>query len=95
MARPLDKGHLEVYQGREVEVFELPPPKVTHWGLVENFVRAVKEGEPLICPGEEGLKTNLVMEAAYRSARRGEEKNFFILVNFQLCPHRIAIHPEV
>jgi len=77
LARPLDRGHLEVYRGREVEVFELPPPKVTHWGLVENFVRAVKEGEPLICPGEEGLKTNLIMEAAYRSAREGRVESVF------------------
>lgn len=68
LARPLDKGHLEVYRGKEVEIFELPPPKITHWGLVENFVRAVNQGGPLICPGEEGMKTNLIMEAAYRSS---------------------------
>ncbi|HID96365.1 MAG TPA: Gfo/Idh/MocA family oxidoreductase [Candidatus Latescibacteria bacterium] len=71
LARPLDKGHLELHRGKQLEVFELPPPQITHWGLVGNFVQAVNEGEPLICSGEEGMKTNLIMEAAYRSARTG------------------------
>ncbi|RKY81672.1 hypothetical protein DRP98_09980 [candidate division KSB1 bacterium] len=71
LARPLDKGHLELHRGKQVEAFELPPPKITHWGLVENFIRAVNQNKPLICSGEEGMKTNLIMEAAYRSARTG------------------------
>ncbi|OPX21484.1 MAG: hypothetical protein B1H02_07570 [Candidatus Latescibacteria bacterium 4484_107] len=71
LARPLDGGHLEVYRGKQMEVFELPPPKVTHWGLVENFVQAVNEGMPLLCSGEEGMKTSLIMEAAYGSAKTG------------------------
>ena len=72
LARPLDGGHLEVHRDKQVEIFELPPPKITHWGLVEDFVRAANEGTPLICPGEEGMKTNLIMEAAYRSAKTGK-----------------------
>jgi predicted dehydrogenase len=72
LARPLEGGHLEVYRGKRVEVFELPPSKITHWGLVENLVQALNEGTPLICSGEEGMKTNLIMEAAYRSARSGK-----------------------
>ena len=72
LGRSLDRGHLEVYRGKKVEVFELAPPKVTHWGLVENFIRAVNEGTPLLCSGEEGMKTNLIMEAAYQSAKTGK-----------------------
>jgi predicted dehydrogenase len=70
LARSLEGGHLEVYRGRELaETCELPPPKVTHWGLVENLVAAVNKDAPLICSGEEGMKTSQIMEAAYRAAR--------------------------
>ncbi len=72
LARPLDGGHLEVHRDKQVGIFELPPPKISHWGLVENFVRAVNEGTPLLCSGEKGIKTNLIMEAAYRSAKTGK-----------------------
>ncbi|MCK4590577.1 MAG: Gfo/Idh/MocA family oxidoreductase [Candidatus Latescibacteria bacterium] len=72
LARPLEGGHLEIYRGKQLKVFELPPPKITHWGLVENLVQAVDQEIPLICSGEDGVKTNLIMEAAYRSARSGK-----------------------
>lgn len=72
LARPLDLGHLEVHRGKQVDIIELAPPKVTHWGLVQNFVQAVNEAVPLLCSGEEGMKTNLIMEAAYRSAKTGK-----------------------
>lgn len=76
LARPLDGGHLEIYQGKNsIETFELPPPGVTHWGLVENLVDAVGAGTPLISPGEEGIKTSLIMAAAYRSAEERRRIN--------------------
>lgn len=68
LARPLDGGHLEVHRGQQVETVELLPPKVTHWGLVESFVQAIRTGAPLICPGEEGMQTSLIMEAALRAS---------------------------
>lgn len=68
LARPLDGGHLEIHRGKQVETVDLPPPKVTHWGLAENFVQAIRTDAPLICSGEEGMQTNLIMEAACRAA---------------------------
>ena len=70
VAEPLGTGNLALYQrGADVKQFTLPPTKITHQGLVENFVAALNENAPLICPGEEGLKTNLIMDAAYQSSR--------------------------
>ena len=72
LARSLEGGHLEVYRGDElIETFDVPRHPVTHWGLVEDLVRAVDQGTPLICGGEDGLTTNALMEAAYRSAQEG------------------------
>jgi len=72
LARPLEGGHLEVHRdGHPVEMFELPRHKVTHWGLVENFVDSLRTGAPLICTGEDGLVTNRIMAAAYLSAEEG------------------------
>lgn len=72
LARPLEGGHLEVYrQGERIETYDMPRPKITHWGLIENFVAAVRSDEPIICTGKDGLETNRVMAAAYRdSAKR-------------------------
>jgi predicted dehydrogenase len=71
-ARSLEVGHLEVYRGAElVEAYDQPRHEITHWGLVENMVQAVNEDVPLICTGEDGLLTNQLMAAIYRSA---EEK---------------------
>ena len=73
LARSLEGGHLEVYRGDElVETFDTPRHEVTHWGLVEDLVRAVTQDAPLICTGQDGLITNALMEAAYRSAREGK-----------------------
>lgn len=70
LARPLEAGHLTVYRGQTlIEEADLPRSAVTHWGLVENLVAAVRDGTPLICSGADGLKTSQIMEAAYRSAR--------------------------
>ncbi len=69
LARPLEGGHLELYQGQTlVSAFDLPRPAITHWELVENLVAAMDHGALLVCSGEDGLKTSQIMEAAYRAA---------------------------
>lgn len=72
LARPLDAGHLEVHRGRDMETMELPPPKPTHIGLVEDFVRAVTEGTDVVCSGKDGMNTNLLMDAICRAACTGK-----------------------
>ncbi len=74
LARPLDQGRLEVHRGTEIEVVDLPPPQITHTGLVRSFLHAVQARKPLICSGQEGMKTNAIMEAAYLSASTGKHE---------------------
>ena len=51
------------------EHWMLPPPKVTHRGIVEDLVQAVETGRRNCLPGDEGRKTNAVLAAAGESSR--------------------------
>jgi 1,5-anhydro-D-fructose reductase (1,5-anhydro-D-mannitol-forming) len=44
------------------QVEELPTHPNVHYPLVENFVKAVLDGTPLVCPIEEGIWTDWVTE---------------------------------
>jgi predicted dehydrogenase len=46
----------------------LPPHTNLHYPAVENFVNAVLDGAPLMCPGEEAIWTDWVTEIAMRHA---------------------------
>jgi predicted dehydrogenase len=46
-----------------------------HIDQVANFVAAIRRDEPLICTGEEGLKSVHLILALYESARSGREIN--------------------
>lgn len=48
-------------------------PVEGHIIQIRNFVSAVRTGEELICSGEEGLRSLVLIMALYESARRGEE----------------------
>lgn len=50
--------------------FDLPRPKITHLGIVENLVAGISNAEPNCVTGEEGLKTAKVLDAAYESSAR-------------------------
>ena len=53
------------YGGRE----ELLPAHANlHYPAVENFVSAVLDGAPLMCPGEEAIWTDWVTEEVMRQA---------------------------
>ena len=53
------------------EQWMLPPPKVTHRGIVEDLVQAIETGRQNCLPGDEGRKTNAVLAAAVESSRDG------------------------
>ena len=70
--KPLDSGNLEVHTEEGVKNFILPPLKPTHLGVVKDFVESLQSGRKMICSGEEGMKTNQVIQAAYESSRKGK-----------------------
>jgi predicted dehydrogenase len=49
---------------------ELPAPANFHYPAVENFVSAVLDGTPLICPGEEAIWTDWVTGKVMQQAGR-------------------------
>ena len=48
----------------------LPAHANLHYPAVENFVSAVLDGAPLMCPGEEAIWTDWVTEEVMRRAGR-------------------------
>jgi len=42
-----------------------------HRGIIQNFVNAILTGEPLIAPGQEGIRSLTIANAAYLSAWQG------------------------
>lgn len=48
----------------------LPPHANLHFPAVENFVSAVLDGAPLMCPGEEAIWTDWVTEEVMREQKR-------------------------
>ena len=60
---------MQLEAGGETKSFGLGPLEITHLGIVEDLVEAIAEERPNCVPGDEGLKTTKVIEAAYRSSR--------------------------
>ena len=48
---------------------DLPPGRPKN--VIEDVVSALSKGTPVACPPEEGRKSVAILEAVYRSARRG------------------------
>ncbi len=65
----LEQGALRVITKSGVEEHILPRHPVTHYGLVEHFVRCLREGKPNDLPGEEGMKTTVVLDALYQASK--------------------------
>jgi predicted dehydrogenase len=70
---PYDSGQVVKTVGTEAEELDLPNPENVHLPLVEDFARAVREGDDPVVPLAEALKTNTLLDAVYESAKRGEE----------------------
>ena len=61
---------VELEKAGEKQSFDLPAPKITHLGIVENLVASIKNGRSNCIAGEEGLKTTRVLAAAYKSSKQ-------------------------
>ena len=72
LARNLGAGQLDVFADGEAISYRLPPPSITHLGLVAHFVECLRTGQPNALPGEEGIQATRMTEAAYESAREGK-----------------------
>jgi predicted dehydrogenase len=62
-------GKVEWFTAAGRQEWILPPPAITHQGIVEDLARAVQENRPNCVTGAEGRKTNAILEAAMRSQR--------------------------
>ena len=72
LARNLGAGELDIMAGGSVEQHHLPPPSITHLGLVDHFVQCLRTNTPNALPGEAGMQATRVTEAAYQSAQEGQ-----------------------
>ena len=70
---PLGSGTLRLETAHGVEEFKDDVPDAVSLPIIDDFVDALAEGRPPICPGEEALKTNQVIYAGYRSRRAGTD----------------------
>jgi predicted dehydrogenase len=70
---PYDSGKVFQTVGPATEELDLPNPDNVHRPLVEDFVRAVRTGGDPAVPLAEALKTNILLDAVYESARQGQE----------------------
>jgi len=69
VATPLDSGNIVVHNASGVKEYNLPPTKITHLGLVRDFVESIINDQKPTSSGEDGMKTSLVMDAAYKSSK--------------------------
>jgi predicted dehydrogenase len=70
-ANPLNGRQLVVEQDGNRRLEDHPPAANLHGPLVADFVAAIRENRAPAISGGEGLRTNDVMERAYRAARMG------------------------
>jgi predicted dehydrogenase len=70
---PADSGEVVLTLGRQAQKLALPNAPNVHLPLIEDFNRAVLEDRQPVAPAAEALKTNLLLDAIYRSAQTGRE----------------------
>ena len=58
----LKGGRITLTRGGEIEHIRVPSLPWTHWGLIENVVGHLLRGEKLLCDGEEGRKSTVILE---------------------------------
>jgi predicted dehydrogenase len=60
-------GQVDLYTADGKQSWTLPPPAITHLGIVEDLVEAVRNRRTNCVDGPEGRKTNAILDAAVRS----------------------------
>lgn len=70
---PYDSGPVIKTAGRQTENLDLPSVENVHRPLVEDFVAAIRENRPPAVPLAEAMKTNILLDAVYQSARENRE----------------------
>lgn len=70
---PYDSGKITKTLGRATEELVLEDPANVHQPLVEDFARAVRGRTAPAVPLAEALKTNILLDAIYESARRTKD----------------------
>jgi len=70
---PYDAGPVVKTVGRDIQQLDLLGAENVHLPLVEDFVQAVLEGREPVVPLAEAAKTNLLLDAVYKSAETGDE----------------------
>ncbi len=70
---PYDSGKVIQTVGRDRQELDMPNAENAHAPLIEDFVQAVLTGRDPIVPLAEAVKTNVLMDAVYRSAEIGGE----------------------
>ena len=70
----LKQGVMVIERDGEKPQRETPGPlPATHWGLVDNFVRHLRDGTPLVCDGVEGRKSTVILDIVERIGADGRE----------------------
>lgn len=78
---PADSGEIVFTAGRESRKLDLPGAANIHQPLIEDFNRAILEDRQPVATAAEALKTNLLLDAIYRSAQTGRE----VLIERETC----------
>ncbi|MFH0796716.1 MAG: Gfo/Idh/MocA family oxidoreductase [Candidatus Omnitrophota bacterium] len=74
LSRNLEKGELQVIIGKGIKEYIFPRHQITHYSLVENYVKSLLSGKPNSLPGEEGMITSQIIEKAVQSSREDRAK---------------------
>ena len=70
---PYDAPKIIKTVGRDIQELYLPNAENVHLPLVKDFVQAVQVGRDPIVPLAEAAKSNVLLDAVYRSAETGQE----------------------
>lgn len=70
---PYDSPSVLKTVGRDIKEIETPNPENVHYPLIEDFVSAIEEGRDPRISAAEAAKTNLLLDAIYRSAKENRE----------------------
>ena len=70
---PCDTGPVVKTVGRDIEELDMPNAENVHLPLVQDFVDAVLEGREPAVTVTEAAKTNVLLNAVYRSAEENRE----------------------